>query len=303
MKSQEETWGWMLAVDFFCAGMGGAVLFITSTAIWLGQGDQVPVAANILGPLLITLGALFLIFELGRPLQAWRVFVRPAAILTLGAWHMAIAIVGGLGLAMFNVGWGPWPTSILLENILIVVCAWTGLVVAFYPGLLLATQRARPFWSGPGMISLFLISSLVTASSALLLLGHASNFRVDDFPFNMLHGVALFLLGFQGVLWIGYLWAKVGGAQAEEKAARVWLDGELALLFWGGVIGLGTLVPMLFLMTPSLILQRISPALVLGGGLLMRVMVVRSGRERTWLPGEKDYLAGLPQGDEEFIKT
>jgi hypothetical protein len=43
--------------------------------------------------------------------------------------------------------------------------------------------------------------------------------------------------------------------------------------------------------------------MVLFGGILMRHLVVYSGEDRTWLPGEQKYRSRLPVGDEEFIKV
>ncbi len=73
MKHKDDTWGWMLAVDFFFAGMGGAMLVITGIAdLFLGPGST-SLLGSILAPLCIAVGASLLILELGRPLRAWRV--------------------------------------------------------------------------------------------------------------------------------------------------------------------------------------------------------------------------------------
>jgi len=165
MKHKDITWGWMLAVDFFFAGMGGAMLLITGiTGIFLGEG-KTSLLGNIIAPVFIGIGASFLILELGRPLQAWRVFLSPKAILTIGAWCMLLAIGFGLGYASFGIQSLPWSGWIVLRKILAVLCALFGLAVAIYPGLLLSRHKARPFWTGPGMMVLFLVSSLATGST------------------------------------------------------------------------------------------------------------------------------------------
>ncbi|MFS8609412.1 MAG: oxidoreductase, partial [Gammaproteobacteria bacterium] len=65
---------------------------------------------------------------------------------------------------------------------------------------------------------------------------------------------------------------------------------------------LGTLVPLLLFLLPGS-WDALGAALVLLGGLIMRLLVVRAGEERTWLPGQRLYYARLPVGTEEFLKA
>ena len=74
MKHREETWGWMLALDFYFAGMGGGMLFIAGLADLLKGKNLTSILANFAAPLCIAAGAGLLILELGRPFQSWRVF-------------------------------------------------------------------------------------------------------------------------------------------------------------------------------------------------------------------------------------
>ena len=73
MKHKEDTWGWMLAVDFFFAGMGGAMLLIAGIAdLFLGQGS-----VSLLGSLLAgrlssqMLALLFAALTLGAALYTY----------------------------------------------------------------------------------------------------------------------------------------------------------------------------------------------------------------------------------------
>ena len=173
MSTKHEGWGWMLAVDFFFAGMGGAMLVIAGIIeLFIGDG-RTSLIGNLLGPIFMCIGCCFLVFELGRPFQSWRVFMNPKAILTCGAWIMSIAIVVGLVYASFglNPAWFGmeklfWQDWHMLRKLLAVIGIVTGLVVATYPGVLLARHKGRPFWVGPGIITLFLLSSMVTAVAA-----------------------------------------------------------------------------------------------------------------------------------------
>jgi len=231
MKHNDNTWGWMLAADFFCAGMGGGMLLIAGVVdLFLGNGHT-SLPANILAPLLVAAGAGLLILELGKPLRAWRVFLNPRAILTFGAWCMTLAIGFGLVYASFGILALPWSGWAVVRQILAGLCAAAGLIVATYPGVLLGRHKARPFWTGPGMMVLFLISSLVTASAAHLLFGLVWPPQTGGLQ-TALPGLLGGLLAFQLLLWPAYLWIKRSGTtEREAQAAAAWIMGEFSQPF------------------------------------------------------------------------
>jgi protein NrfD len=301
MKHREDTWGWMLAVDFFFAGMGGGMLLVAGLVDLFAGSGKISVLGNFAGPLFIATGAFFLILELGRPLQAWRVFTNPSAILTIGAWNMLLAIGFGLAYASFGIGAFPWSGWTVIRKILAVACAIVGLVVAIYPGILLGRHKSRPFWTGLGMVVLFLVSSLLTGVAAQLL----SRLILPPPSLDIQAGLpwlAAGLLGFQLLIWPTYVWIKYSGTtEREANAARRWINGDFAITFWAGLLLAGTLLPLVLLLFPTIILQGIGAALALLGGVLTRLLVVRSGEDRTWLPGEERYRARLPRGDEAFL--
>lgn len=303
MKHREEGWGWMLAVDFFFAGMGGGMLVITGIAEMFFGAGATSVLGNFIGPMCIGIGAAFLILELGRPFEAWRVFMNPKAILTIGAWIMSLAIVAGILYASFGIAAFLWSDWTLARKMLAFISAVSGLVVATYPGILLGRHKARPFWNGPGMIGLFLLSSLVTGVAAHILSGLIVAAPLPD-AVRILPGVAAGLLGFQLLLWLGYIWIKNSGTtEAEAAATQRWINGDLSLAFRAGFLLLGTLLPMIVVLLPGAAYQGLSAVLILAGGLLMRLLVVRGGEDRTWLPGEQKYRSRLPIGNEEFLKA
>jgi len=303
MKPKEDTWGWMLAVDFFFAGMGGGMLLIAGVMeLFLGEG-RTSILGNFAGALFIAIGASFLILELGRPLHAWRVFLNPKAILTIGAWNMLLAIGAGLIYASFDITALPWSGWIAVRKIFALGCVIFGLIVATYPGILLGGHKSRPFWTGPGMMIVFLVSSLVTGAAAHLFLGlilPPSQLEV----MNALPKLIAGLLGFQLLVWAGYMWVKRSGTtQREALAVQRWINGDLASTFWGGIIFIGSALPLILVLLPVAFFQGGAAFLVLVGGLLLRLTVVRSGEDRTWLPGEEKYRSRLPLGDEAFLNA
>ncbi|WP_199242439.1 NrfD/PsrC family molybdoenzyme membrane anchor subunit [Desulfosporosinus fructosivorans] len=316
MSHKHDSWGWMLAVDFFFAGMGGAMLVIAGIAdLFLGTG-MTSVLGNLLGALCIGLGACLLVLELGRPFQSWRVFMNPKAILTIGAWSMVLAMGAGIIFASFGIGSLPWSDAILARKVFAVVSVIFGLIVATYPGILLARHKSRPFWTGAGIMSLFVISSLVTGAAAHIvsqfvfdalasivtswqIVDASSSVVLDGLPYLT---VALLVLQF--ILWIGYIWIKkTGTTEREANAADRWISGNYAMHFKGGFLFIGTLLPIVLILVPINLIQVFGTLLVLVGGVVMRLLVVYSGQDRTWLPGEQKYRSRLPIGDEAFLKA
>ncbi len=303
MSHREEGWNWILAVDFFFAGMGGAMLVLAGIVDLFVTGGQTSLLGNFLGPVFMSVGSGILIFDLGRPFQAWRVFMNPKAILTVGARVMTVSIIAGLAYTSFGIACLPWSGMIIVRKILAVFCIVTGLVVAIYPAFVLGRNKGRPFWSGSGMLSLFLLSSFATGASAHILSGlilpPASMAALAVFP-----AVTGVLLACQMLFWIGYIWVKRSGATAPEAvAAEQWISGRFSGSFKGGFLLGGTLIPMALVLVPSALTQAAGALLTLAGGLLMRILVVYAGEERTWLPGEKRYRSRLPGGDEAFLKA
>ncbi|MCB8814812.1 NrfD/PsrC family molybdoenzyme membrane anchor subunit [Desulfosporosinus shakirovi] len=316
MAQKHETWGWMLAVDFFFAGMGGGMLVIAGLSdLFLGVG-MTSVLGNLLGPCFVGLGACLLVLELGRPFQSWRVFMNPKAILTFGAWNMLFAIGSGFIYTSFGIGALPWSNSIPVREFFAVTNVIFGMIVATYPGVLLARHKSRPFWTGTGIMGLFLISSLVTGGAAHMIsqyvYGAISSIVsswgiVDASSSAVLRGLPFFvagLLALQLILWIGYVWIKHSGSTKRETiAAERWISGNYAMPFKGGFLLLGTFLPLVLVLIPGDLMKGLGALLVILGGLIMRLLVVYSGQDRTWLPGEQKYRSRLPLGHEAFLKA
>ena len=303
MSEKHQSWGWMLAVDFFFAGMGGAMLVIAAVIDLFIAPNQISFLANIVGPLCMCIGCGFLILELGRPLQAWRVFMNPKAILTFGAWMMTFAIISGFVYASFAINhslifWREWD---FLRQLLAVINIVTGLVVATYPGVLLGRHKGRPFWVGPGIMGLFLLSSLVTGLALHILC--ALIIPIEGSVLYSMPKLTAFLLLSQGLLWAGYLWIKASGTTtAETRSVQRWINGDLANGFKVSFLLIGTILPMIMFLFSAPLIQGLAALMVLYGGVIMRMQTVTSGNDRTFLPGELMYRSRLPRGNEKFLK-
>ncbi len=299
MKYEHSHWGWMLAADFYLGGIGGGMLSILAVQdLFLGSAPTyflLPLLAAA-GP---ALGSALLILELGRPLQAWRVFLNPRAILAVGAWLMLLSIAFGVILSSFGIAVLPWSQWVPVRHLVAFVCLALGLGISTYTGLLLGKMQGRSFWSGPGLALLFLLSAISTSAAAYGLFAAALGDPISrQAPLVMSNAMFLAL---QLIFWMLYVGVKAtSGGVDEVRAALRWTRGDRALAFWAGVIGLGLTVPIVFFIFGSDLMVVLGNLAVLVGGLLMRLMVVAAD-ERIWLPGEQAFAATLPDSREAFL--
>jgi protein NrfD len=183
-----------------------------------------------------------------------------------------------------------------------------GILLGVYTGVLLSSLAARPLWNSALLGPLFLLSGLSTGAAVLHLLSHlhprpdrdegafsdavisamvhwlrppdstGQGQRKLEHADNSFLTVELALLGLN-------LIGLVSSTAAHQAAAALLISGPWALLFWVGVIGVGILLPLVlqFLQAEKWIPSTVVPALlVLGGGLLLRWIIVYAGQESGW---------------------
>lgn len=288
-------WGWEVPVYLFLGGlvaglmiMGPALELRTKTRSQALQ--HVPLLAIIL--LSLGMGALFL--DLEYPLHVYRFYLtlQPTSPMSWGSWILMgvypvliLAWLSGLGEAsaaqvnrlplVERLGaWGRQNRALLL---------WTSLALGIglgtYTGLLLGTMAARLQWNTAVLGPLFLVSGSSTGAALLLLLGPEEDrkallVRWDSVAIlTELALIVLMLFGFQS------------GGEAGRFAASALLGGEWTPWFWSLVVIAGLVVPLalnLVELRRHLPMTRVSPALVLFGGLALRFILVSAGQESSF---------------------
>jgi formate-dependent nitrite reductase membrane component NrfD len=93
---------------------------------------------------------------------------------------------------------------------------------------------------------------------------------------------------------------RASAAAPAAQAANTWLKGRHKLAFWGGLVGIGLIVPLVLYAVGMNITSILASAGVLIGGIVLRFLIVYNG-DRALLPGEAEFLAKLPNGNEEFL--
>lgn len=304
---KERTWGWPIAGYLFLGGLGGGMLVVSAAAELFFDTGSAFATGTFAAAIVIGLGSGLLIFDLGRPFYFWRVFSREKAILTVGAWMLSLAIVCGLIYGATLLVFSPWHDFEGLRLVFAWICLLLGVGVAIYTGVFLGAIKARPFWNSPALPILFLVSALSTGLAGQSLLVHFWAFGATESEVikiaGFLHGSEIGILVLEIIVLMVYvLMMRYATTLSSSQIAATWLSGSKRVPFWGGMLGLGLVLPILLYLVPGSITSLLASALVLVGGIILRFLVVYTD-ERVLLPGEEQFLFWLPGGDEAFLRS
>jgi len=265
-------WELMIVWYFFLGGIAGGAYFTAAIADTFGgpRDRTVARAGYLLSLPLVAACGLLLIADLGVPmrfLNMLRVF-KFWDPMSIGAW--AVGLFGLFSLVSSLLSFSSDPGRVALRRKVGLVGIFFGFFLASYTGVLLSVT-AQPFWSEARLMgALFLASGASTGMAAislvLFLVGGASGEgfskikRADRYSIIV---ELVILAAFLGLL----------GSAAEPLTS-----GRLAPLFWGGLVGLGLVVPLVLEIVGKRLraLAAVSALLVLIGGFLLRYVVLMS---------------------------
>jgi len=325
-KLEKHYWVWPIAIYLFLGGLGGGTLFVAGIFDIL-YGAQIPQFGSIFalgvffGVVFLGVGSFLLVFELGQPLVFLRVFLSGTAILKYGASLLILAMGFALIYSVFylpaewNLFYYGWTW---LRQLCCVCMMVAGLGVCVYTGVFLASMKAKAFWNTPALPVLFTVSAISTASAFLAAIAGAwpmpaelalpaagaaieSHALVEPLVENLHFIDSILVIAEIIVLLVYVLMMRAAGNTTAKAVALKWIQGGYALLFWGGMIFCGLLVPFLCYQIGGAAATFVAPVLVLAAGLLLRFMVVFSDQRRA-IPGEERFYARLPKGNERFLK-
>lgn len=320
-KMNKRFWTWPIAIYLFLGGLGGGTLFMSGIFYFLGAPSCLGFGVFV-GIVMLVLGCLLLIFELGQPKLFVRAFLAKTAIIKWGAVLLSVAMVFALVWWVFywpaewNMFWYGWG---FLCNAAVAICMVASMGLMIYTGILLSSMKAKPFWNTPAVPILFTISAMSTgcALTALCLVGSPIDFwmfqTLDMTNFMIfieyqvvltyLHTIDIILVIAEMIVLILFTVMQYSSNEVTAKAvARRWLVGNTSVLFWGGMVIIGLAVPLLcYLFGGHGILSLyVAPILVLCGGLLLRFLFVYNN-DRREIPGSLRYYEDLPGKDSAIL--
>jgi protein NrfD len=317
VEPQLAIWSWQIASYLFLGGLVAGLMVFSGWAILARREDQAPFTINrapLVGLVLLALGMVMLLLDIERPFNALRIFmtVEITSPMSWGAWFLLLAtpLIGLLALAGLPAGFpvlAGWLSRFPVVGPRVIAplygrcIAWRrplaalnvafGIAVGVYTGVLLSAFNARPFWHSALLGPLFLVSGLSTGTAVVILGARTTEER------HLFSRIDLGLIVVELAIIALFVIDMLNGTALQRNAVAHLFGGDVTRLFWIGFIGLGLGIPfvieaMSWRRSISIVVS-VAAVLVLGGGYLLRDIVLRTGQETTWTQFHNQFDSSL----------
>ncbi len=300
VKPQQE-WKWEIAIYLYLAGMGAGSFVIGTLINWFGVKLHVPFipysipvlgyslnfskALILWGPIIVAIGAPFLILDLGIKWRFMYACLNPGTSwVARGFIILSVFIIFGLALLANSALPFEWlHAESALWWIVEIIAFVFAFGTAIYTGILLKATKSVPLWNTYLLPLLFLVSALSTGSMAIILSTLGTGLLPHDAAaLKVLMGGEQVLVVIEGVVLYLFLSQRYRAADQGKDSVRLLLFGEMKLLFWGGIVVLGFVFPVVLEYLYSYfpghpVLLFATGLFLLSGGFFLRMAVLASG--------------------------
>ena len=312
-------WEWPIATYLFLGGMGGGMFALAAILSFIVFPGQVEIVGAVMAwPVFLALvwlafGCFLLVFELGQHAAFPLVFFNSVtSVLGHGARILVTCMVFGALWWISYLPWG-WISGLagflaMFRSVNLAIAGLAGFCIMLYTGIFLSTLKAHSFWATPALPVLFTVSATSTACACIMLAlgctwlypsadqliagqaGVAAIASLAEEAHELLHTIDIILICAEIIVLLVMVLSFVcAGNKTAQAAANRWIRGSYKLLFWGGMICAGLLLPLLFNLCG---LSAPAAVLALCGGLLLRFLVIFTD-DRAEVPGETRYFTRL----------
>jgi len=295
MYEQTISWGWLIIIYLFLGGLAGGA-YIISALSDLCEIDENKLVAKIgflVAFFAIIIGAICLIFDLGRPerfLHVLKVF-KFTSPMSMGVWGViaftffsVLSVLMIFGTSEESRGlWklGYYINCLIPRKVINVIGLTIGIFLAGYTGVLL-TETSRPFWSDTPFLGALFLASGVSTAIAFIYFFYALK-RNDDigqknkYKLKLVDNIAI-LIEMVILLFMMIELANIDHLSYVAKYKTLWIIG---------VVIIGLILPVIFnfisigkytIKKKKLGFDFITPILILIGGFILRYVVVRGGQ-------------------------
>ena len=299
LKPQKE-WKEIIAVYLYLAGMGAGSFVIGTLISWIGVKLDSPFLSSIhlfgytlnlsqvpifWGPIMVAIGAPFLILDLGIKWRFMYACLNPkTSWVARGFIILSIFIIFGLVLLAKSILPFRWLHA---DSAFWRIPEFIALVFAFgtalYTGILLKATKSVPLWNTSLLPLLFLVSALSTGSMAIILSTLGTGLLSHDAgALKVLMGGEQLLVIMEGIVLYLFLSRRYRAAEQGKDSVRLLLFGEMKMIFWGGVVLLGFIFPVVLesiatFFPGNFVLIFVAGILLLCGGFFLRVGILHAG--------------------------
>ena len=273
----QTEWRWLIAIYLFLAGAGGGAYITAVTADFLGWTKLAEIGICLSWPLVLV-GCLCLLGDLGNIVNAWRVARKPdTSWIARGSVIISIFMI----LSFIHMTLWIWPgtmagaDSTTARHVVGVIGAVFAFATMVYTGLLLGDAIPFPFWSTVQLPILFFLSALSTGVMAVTLIGVIAG--AEEAQLLTLARVDILLIAAEALVLAAYLHGSYRIPISRMSAEHV-LVGDVARMFWLGVVVCGLAIPLLIeALELHVALSALASILGLIGGLCLRYVVLAGG--------------------------
>ena len=250
LRSQRH-WDWKVAFYLYGAGTSAGLVFLELVLRrWNLIDEPTALLGMAVGLALALVSLVFLFSHLG-PSARWRflyVFRKPrtswiargAAIVTVLVLLRILILLPSVP-GFTGLPWGEETNAGALLRVTTIVFA---LAFMAYSGLVLSSWNSIAFWNTPLLPVLYISHSFLAGLAALPLVmmavGGGANLTRTA---SIIEPALIFLLAANALLLLIYVWGMATATEAARESVRRLLSSECRLSFWGGVVGVGLVLP------------------------------------------------------------
>lgn len=289
-------WEFPISLYLFLGGLSAGILLFSAILHLINKEDEFVGAsrwAPIIVPFALSLGLLALLYDLGNPLYAWRLFttIRLESPMSWGAWVLLVVTPLSILWIMtyvrqlfpnFKYETFKMPFLYKVEAFAIKYKKYMAIallpltvILGIYTGILLSAFNARPLWNNAILGPLFLVSGLSTAAATVILFAKSHHER------HWFSKIDILLIIIEIGLIIHLIMGYYAGNEMQTEAVKILVGGDFTTMFFGFLVVLGLLVPLIlevFELAGFKVPVIIPAILILIGGLIFRIMMVEAGQ-------------------------
>jgi Fe-S-cluster-containing dehydrogenase component/formate-dependent nitrite reductase membrane component NrfD len=273
-------WGWKIAAYLWTKSISAGILLVATVLLSLfGNNAEAGSLFNIVCPAIalftLAVTSALLVFDLKRPDRFFYLITKPnfRSWLVIGTYFLlGYGVLGAVWLLLGVLG-RPVPAALRWG------AAAFAIASACYSALLFAQAKGRDLWQSPLFLWHLLVQAFVAGSATILITSIVINVTAEIFrPL-----VVILLLSL--VLSLAMILGEVALPHVSEDvriATRGLVRGKLARQFWGLVIGVGLVAPIilttLVLSFPSTAIKFAAATLALAGLWWFEELWVKAGQ-------------------------
>jgi polysulfide reductase chain C len=292
------TWEFPVAVDLFFAGVGaGSFCLGAIAARKKGPGwETCSRMASLLAPLAIVFGLSMLILDLRSKIRFWMTLrvLNANSPMSIGVWLLSAFFLVSALFALYGLPVSvreriPWIGKLSVwnrlewKNMLGFVGVLLALGVSVYTGVLLLVSII-PIWRNLSLPLLLFLSAISTGFAGGMILAMLSLKKADpdtvQEPLRFIKRSYRVILPFYLFMALVFVLTLIASPASEGHAIH-FITGWSGLIWWAGVVVVGIVVPLIFVMRKGAIRNRgawVMFSCVLVGGFLLRIILILAGQ-------------------------